>query len=115
MYTEAFDALALDGISPSEVSTPVEVPPGETAAQLQAVVYAINGSGPPQVTYELQQANDKGDWESVAGSAVVASRVGYSKSAPVYGLTSGLVRLRATLTGTDASAVLSAGFNLARP
>lgn len=116
MYEELFKNAVLDGATNSaEVSRAVAVPAGYTAAQIDAVLAHLSGSGPPELHLDLQQTNDRGDWELVAGSSLTASRMGYSRGSPVLGLTGAAVRLRLTLSGVDAAAIASAGFNCARP
>jgi hypothetical protein len=114
MYTQVFDAVALDVGTTTEVSKAVLVPGGFTTAQVDAVIYEMFANTPPQVEFELQQANDKGDWEVIPGSVFTLGHVGYSQGNPVPGLTAGIVRLRLTLTGFNAVAIVSAGFSLAR-
>ena len=115
MRTELFSRLALSTsggtLNASEVSQAVSMA-GANSCQLEVVVYSISGTS-PSIAFQLQESNDLENWADKPPTPTAATTAGYKAMAAQTAVSAAYVRLKATITGSAAVAVLAAGLNTA--
>ena len=103
-----FKGLILDVTdSPSEVSQPLAMPPGDNAVVVQVNIMNLSGSASPTATFLHQGSNDLDNWAALA-STDAKTAIGSSFLTKITGISAAFVRLKVTVSGTSAKVVISA-------